>query len=70
MDGLDVGEDHRFIGVDVTRNSDATVNDIRVKKGHAGTTQVYVYQKDGEDKLTVDSYGYVINKNYNPGSDQ
>ena len=66
MDGLDVGEDHRFIGVDVTRNSDATVDDIRVKKGHAGTTQVYVYQKDGEDKLTVDSYGYVINKNYNP----
>ena len=65
-DGLDVGEDHRFIGVEVTRNSDSTIDDIRVKKGHAGTTQVYVYQKDDEDKLTVDSYGYVIDKNYNP----
>ena len=65
-DGLDVGEDHRFIGVEVTRNSDGTVDDIRVKKGHAGTSQVYVYQKDNEDKLTVDTYGYVIDKNYNP----
>ena len=65
-DGKDVGEDHRFNGVEVTRNSDSTIKDIRVKKGHAGTTQAYVYQKDGEDKITVDSYGYVINKNYDP----
>ena len=59
------GEDERFTGVTVVRDSGSNrVTSVYVKKGYAGTKVEYVLQKEDGTKVEIDSYGNVIDDNY------
>ena len=59
------GEDERFAGVTVIRDSGSNnVTSVYANKGYAGTQIMYVLQKTNGEKIEIDKNGTVINKNY------
>ena len=65
-DGEYYGEDDRFTGVTVVRDSGSNnVTSVYVNKGHAGNQTMYVLQKEDGSKIEIDSTGKVVDDNYN-----
>lgn len=65
-DGEYYGEDDRFTGVTVVRDSGSNnVTSVYVNKGHAGNQTMYVLQKEDGSKVEIDSTGKVVDDNYN-----
>lgn len=59
------GEDERFLGLSVIRNSGSgNVTSAYVKKGYAGTRVQYVLQKNDRSNILIDDHGTTINDNY------
>lgn len=64
-DGKYYGEDERFIGVTVERDTASSrVINAYVNKGYAGSQIKYVLEKEDGSKINVDAYGRVIDDNY------
>ena len=64
-DSVDYGEDERFIGVTVERDTATNrVVNAYVNKGYAGNQVKYVLEKEDGSKINVDQYGRVIDDNY------
>ncbi len=64
-DADDYGEDERFIGVTVERDTSSNrVINAYVNKGYAGNEVKYVLEKEDGTKINVDNYGRVIDDNY------